>query len=139
MTMQLMDAFGVTPELGNLVWDWAEALARHTDVLASPVVRRVQPLVELRGGEIGGFDLAHQRHRDMTGQIDLVIPCKVLRLENLDADRVHRGDAVIRSERRNRRSIGVTKRNVVRDRSAGRVRARSYEKRSRGGHQLKNL
>jgi N-carbamoyl-L-amino-acid hydrolase len=21
----------VTPELGNLVWDWAESLARHTD------------------------------------------------------------------------------------------------------------
>ena len=29
--IRLDDKFGVTPELGNLVWDWAEALARHTD------------------------------------------------------------------------------------------------------------
>jgi N-carbamoyl-L-amino-acid hydrolase len=29
--LRLDDKFGVTPALGNLVWDWAEALARHTD------------------------------------------------------------------------------------------------------------
>ena len=29
--IRLDDKFGVTPALGNLVWDWAEALARHTD------------------------------------------------------------------------------------------------------------
>lgn len=29
--IRLNDKFGVTPELGNLVWDWQEALAAHTD------------------------------------------------------------------------------------------------------------
>ncbi len=29
--LRLDDKFGVTPALGNLVWDWAEELARHTD------------------------------------------------------------------------------------------------------------
>jgi N-carbamoyl-L-amino-acid hydrolase len=29
--LRLDDKFGVTPELGNRVWDWAEALARHSD------------------------------------------------------------------------------------------------------------
>ncbi len=29
--IRLNDKFGVTPELGNQVWDWAEALAQHTD------------------------------------------------------------------------------------------------------------
>jgi N-carbamoyl-L-amino-acid hydrolase len=29
--LRLNDKFGVVPALGNLVWDWAEALARHSD------------------------------------------------------------------------------------------------------------
>jgi N-carbamoyl-L-amino-acid hydrolase len=29
--IRLSDKFGETPELGNLVWDWAEKLARHSD------------------------------------------------------------------------------------------------------------
>jgi len=29
--IRLNDKFGATPALGNLVWDWAEALAAHTD------------------------------------------------------------------------------------------------------------
>jgi N-carbamoyl-L-amino-acid hydrolase len=29
--IRLNDKFGVTPELGNLVWDWAERLAQHSD------------------------------------------------------------------------------------------------------------
>jgi N-carbamoyl-L-amino-acid hydrolase len=29
--IRLNDLFGATPELGNAVWDWQEALARHTD------------------------------------------------------------------------------------------------------------
>ncbi len=29
--IRLNDKFGVTPELGNRVWDWAEKLAEHTD------------------------------------------------------------------------------------------------------------
>ena len=29
--IRLADAFGVSPEQGNRVWDWAEALATHTD------------------------------------------------------------------------------------------------------------
>jgi N-carbamoyl-L-amino-acid hydrolase len=29
--IRLNDAFGVTPEAGNRVWDWAEALAAHSD------------------------------------------------------------------------------------------------------------
>jgi len=29
--MRLDDKFGVVPELGNLVWDWAEKLAAHSD------------------------------------------------------------------------------------------------------------
>lgn len=29
--IRLNDKFGVQPELGNLVWDWAEALAAHSD------------------------------------------------------------------------------------------------------------
>src|SRR6187551_1799067 len=29
--LRLDDKFGVTPELGNLVWDWAESLSVHTD------------------------------------------------------------------------------------------------------------
>lgn len=29
--IRLNDKFGVTPELGNLVWDWAEKLAQHSD------------------------------------------------------------------------------------------------------------
>ena len=29
--MRLNDKFGATPELGNLVWDWAEALTVHSD------------------------------------------------------------------------------------------------------------
>lgn len=29
--IRLNDKFGVTPELGNLVWDWAERLAVHSD------------------------------------------------------------------------------------------------------------
>jgi N-carbamoyl-L-amino-acid hydrolase len=29
--IRLADAFGVSPEQGNRVWDWAEALAAHTD------------------------------------------------------------------------------------------------------------
>jgi N-carbamoyl-L-amino-acid hydrolase len=29
--IRLSDKFGVTPELGNLVWDWAERLAQHSD------------------------------------------------------------------------------------------------------------
>ena len=29
--IRLNDAFGATPEAGNLVWDWAEALATHSD------------------------------------------------------------------------------------------------------------
>ena len=29
--IRLNDLFGYTPELGNLVWDWQEALAQHTD------------------------------------------------------------------------------------------------------------
>jgi len=29
--LRLDDKFGVTPELGNLVWDWAESLAQHSD------------------------------------------------------------------------------------------------------------
>ncbi len=29
--IRLNDKFGVTPALGNLVWDWAEALAAHSD------------------------------------------------------------------------------------------------------------
>ena len=29
--IRLNDKFGVEPTLGNLVWDWAEALARHTE------------------------------------------------------------------------------------------------------------
>ncbi len=29
--IRLNDLFGYTPELGNTVWDWQEALARHTD------------------------------------------------------------------------------------------------------------
>jgi len=29
--IRLNDKFGVTPELGNLVWDWAEKLAEHSD------------------------------------------------------------------------------------------------------------
>ena len=29
--IRLNDKFGVTPVLGNLVWDWAEALAAHSD------------------------------------------------------------------------------------------------------------
>ncbi len=29
--IRLNDLFGYTPELGNVVWDWQEALAQHTD------------------------------------------------------------------------------------------------------------
>jgi beta-ureidopropionase / N-carbamoyl-L-amino-acid hydrolase len=29
--IRLNDKFGVSPELGNLVWDWAETLAQHSD------------------------------------------------------------------------------------------------------------
>jgi N-carbamoyl-L-amino-acid hydrolase len=29
--IRLNDKFGVTPDLGNLVWDWAEKLAQHSD------------------------------------------------------------------------------------------------------------
>ena len=29
--IRLNDKFGVTPSLGNLVWDWAESLAQHSD------------------------------------------------------------------------------------------------------------
>ena len=29
--IRLNDKFGVTPELGNMVWDWAEKLAQHSD------------------------------------------------------------------------------------------------------------
>ncbi|MCV2352311.1 2-oxo-4-hydroxy-4-carboxy-5-ureidoimidazoline decarboxylase [Paucibacter sp. Y2R2-4] len=29
--IRLNDKFGVSPDLGNLVWDWAEALAQHSD------------------------------------------------------------------------------------------------------------
>ena len=29
--IRLDDRFGIVPELGNRVWDWAEALARHSD------------------------------------------------------------------------------------------------------------
>ncbi len=29
--LRLADGFGAVPELGNLVWDWAEALAAHSD------------------------------------------------------------------------------------------------------------
>jgi N-carbamoyl-L-amino-acid hydrolase len=29
--LRLADKFGVEPELGNLVWDWAERLAQHSD------------------------------------------------------------------------------------------------------------
>ncbi len=29
--IRLNDKFGITPELGNLVWDWAERLAQHSD------------------------------------------------------------------------------------------------------------
>ena len=29
--LRLNDKFGVAPELGNLVWDWLEALAQHSD------------------------------------------------------------------------------------------------------------
>ena len=29
--IRLNDLFGVTPDLGNVVWDWQEALAQHTD------------------------------------------------------------------------------------------------------------
>jgi N-carbamoyl-L-amino-acid hydrolase len=29
--IRLNDKFGVSPELGNLVWDWAEKLAQHSD------------------------------------------------------------------------------------------------------------
>lgn len=29
--IRLNDKFGATPELGNLIWDWAEALAEHSD------------------------------------------------------------------------------------------------------------
>ena len=29
--IRLNDKFGLTPELGNVVWDWQEALAQHTD------------------------------------------------------------------------------------------------------------
>ncbi len=29
--IRLDDKFGVTPDLGNQVWDWAESLAQHTD------------------------------------------------------------------------------------------------------------
>jgi N-carbamoyl-L-amino-acid hydrolase len=29
--IRLNDLFGVTPDLGNLVWDWQEALAQHSD------------------------------------------------------------------------------------------------------------
>jgi N-carbamoyl-L-amino-acid hydrolase len=29
--IRLNDKFGVTPELGNQVWDWAESLAQHSD------------------------------------------------------------------------------------------------------------
>ena len=29
--IRLNDLFGYTPELGNIVWDWQEALAQHTD------------------------------------------------------------------------------------------------------------
>lgn len=29
--IRLNDKFGVSPELGNLVWDWAERLAQHSD------------------------------------------------------------------------------------------------------------
>jgi N-carbamoyl-L-amino-acid hydrolase len=29
--LRLNDKFGVTPELGNQIWDWAEALAQHSD------------------------------------------------------------------------------------------------------------
>ena len=29
--IRLNDLFGYTPDLGNTVWDWQEALAQHTD------------------------------------------------------------------------------------------------------------
>jgi len=47
-----------------------------------------QLVVQLSGGEVRGFDLSHQRQRNLARQVHLIIAGEIVGLENLDAHSV---------------------------------------------------
>jgi hypothetical protein len=75
----------------------ADADVRVLEIFLAKLRR--QPLVELRGGQLDGRDFADQGHRDLAGEVDLIVAGQVRHLEDLDTERIERGDAVVLLER----------------------------------------
>src|SRR5690348_14947363 len=85
--------------------------------------------VELRGGEVGRFDLADERERDVPAKIDRIIARKVVGLEHLDRQGVHRRDLVVFGQDLEMLLIRRGKRPVVGNASAARVGATAQDNR----------
>ena len=68
----------------------ADADVRRLQIFGAELARQL--LVELGGGEIDRLDVAEQRDRDMTGEVDLELAGQVLDLEDVDLERVERPD-----------------------------------------------